>query len=984
MIQKLKMVNKKLLVIILMVVALAFVLFSINTKPDIDYIPVDANAVALTKFDDRSYSVTSEDWTQVTDQPNIIIAAEDIDPNVISGSLYHYNGNVIDVKENDVLSFDVDVPEAGAYMITIDQLDISSSILANKISLAINGEFQYVESEVIELPTYWQFEQDDFSLDRYGNEILPNSVKSEDWNTTYLHDSTALNTTPLTFNFKQGSNQMTIECIAGEILLGNVTITSIEQIPDYDTYLTQNPSDMGAGMIRIGAEDLAYKTNPSISLSSERDPSATSYDTKYTRLNAIDGSGYDSGNDEILYQVNVEQSGYYYLGLKYKQEYLMQMPVFREITIDGEVPFSGVQYYPFSYSAVYQNIILNDGNENYKFYLEEGSHLIGFRVVLAPYRNAYENIIQIMDEINALSLQIKRLTGNTSDRYRTWDLEKYIPDIESQFTDWINVLQEVYDDLGIYSHQNKPGQLTNLNLAIDRLTTLQDDVNDIPNNMTLLSDGSSSASQFLGSMIDGLLTGGMDIESIYVSDTTDLPKPEANVVIRTTESIKRFFLSFTADEYAFSNAEEGTIEVWVNHPRQYIEIMQEIIDNEFTPQTGIKVKLSIMPDENKLILANSTKYSPDVALGVNYWIPYEFAIRGASVDLRQFDGYTDLVSHFSKGAMVPYVFENGMYGMPETQNFWVMFYRTDIFDALQLPIPDTWNDVIQILPELQRYGMNFFEPLALFKGFKPFVATIPFIYQFGGTLYASNGMSTEINSEASLKGIELMTDLFTVYNLPEEITNFYSHFRYGDLPIGISDLSTYLQLTIAAPEIAGKWKIALHPGVENSQGEVERWAATGAQSTMILSSSEYQEQSWDFLQWWMSTPVQTSFATRLQTTYGTEYLWNTANLEAFQNLPLPTEDINIILEQWQYALEATRIPGYYMVEREISNAWNAIVFDDANPRIRLDEAVRTANREILYKMEEFGYVENGNILKSYNVATIENIDQWLKEYDNND
>jgi ABC-type glycerol-3-phosphate transport system substrate-binding protein len=261
---------------------------------------------------------------------------------------------------------------------------------------------------------------------------------------------------------------------------------------------------------------------------------------------------------------------------------------------------------------------------------------------------------------------------------------------------------------------------------------------------------------------------------------------------------------------------------------------------------------------------------------------------------------------------------------------------------------------------------------------------MPFIYQFDGHLYSEDGISTEINSEETLAGMRLMTDLFTVYNMPKEIPNFYQHFRYGTLPIGISDLSTYLQLTIAAPEIAGKWNIALHPGVEKAGGEVVRWAASGAQASMILSNTDQKEDAWEFLSWWMSTDVQSQFAMRLQTTYGVEYLWNTANLEAFAELPLPQEHINIILEQWEYALEASRIPGAYMVEREISNAWNTIVFDDANPRIALDEAAKTSNREILYKMEEFGYVVDGVVVRDYKVPTIYNIDDWLVGRDDND
>jgi len=370
-----------------------------------------------------------------------------------------------------------------------------------------------------------------------------------------------------------------------------------------------------------------------------------------------------------------------------------------------------------------------------------------------------------------------------------------------------------------------------------------------------------------------------------------------------------------------------------------------------------------------------------VALGVNHWLPYEFAIRNASLDLRQFEGYEETVDVFAPGMMVPYAFEEGMYGLPQTQNFWVTFYRTDVVESLDIPVPETWDEVTSILPELQRHGMNYYHPMALHGGFKPFVATIPFIYQFGGELYSEDGMRAALNTEEMLEGMNLMTELFTIYNLPKQVPNFYNHFRFGTLPIGISDLATYLQLTVAAPELQGKWEIALHPGVEQSDGEIIRWAASGAQSSMILSNTEQPDKSWEFLSWWMSTTIQTEFAHRLQTAFGTEFLWNTANLEAFRDIPLPPHHIDVILEQWEFALEASRVPGAYMVEREISNAWNKIVFDDVNPRIALDEAVRVSNREIIYRMEEFGYAWRGEPLRDYRVPTIRNIDYWLKEHD---
>lgn len=968
--------HKNKLLIGLVIVGVS-VYFFVN---QIDRSFVEMDYYSITPADeitDRYFHVKNSWNVMDTDGVNVEIDASEMDENATFSSAY--GDETLTLEYGETLSFSASVNQRGAYHFAFDQRDISQNILSNKIAVKVNGTYLFEESRTVELPARWVFAQETFQLDRYGNEILSSSVKLDSFEKSYFYDSTALNAKALTFLLNAGENDIEITSLNGDIEIGKFFIESEKTYPSYEEYLTLHDGTLQTDeLITIGAEALAAKTNPSTRLRSERDPSATKYDTRYLKLNALDGYSFRDGNDTIYYDVDVPESGYYYIGFKYRQDYLMQMPVFREIKINGEVPFEEVSLMPFNHTSTYENTLLNGGEEPYMFYFEKGMNELSIRVVLEPYHHAYENITVVMDEISELSLEIKRLTGNTNDRYRRWRLEDYIPDIESRMDAWLETLYHIEEELTKYSNEQEPGELTNINLAIDLLEELRENVNDIPTKMVMLADGDASASQFLGASIQNMLQNGLDIERIYVSGTEDLPNARANIFTRVFESTKRFVLSFFRDDYGIGNTDEGVLEIWVNHPRQYIEIMQQVIDSEFTPETGIEVKLSLMPDENKLILANAAGTAPDVALGVNHWLPYEFAIRNASLDLRQFDGYTETVSQFAPGAMVPYAFEEGIYGLPQTQNFWVTYYRTDVMNALNLEVPDTWDEVTGVLPELQRLGMNYYQPIAMHGGFKPFVSTIPFIYQFGGELYGEDGMSTMINSEESLDGMRLMTELFTIYNMPKEVPNFYNHFRYGTMPIGISDLSTYLQLTIAAPEIAGKWDIAPHPGVLQEDGEVARWAASGAQSNMIISTTDYKQESWDFLQWWMSTPVQTDFATRLQTTYGTEYLWNTANLEAFQQLPLPQEHIEVIMTQWDYALEASRVPGAYMVEREISNAWNKIVFDDTNPRITLDEAVKISNREILYRMEEFGYVENNVILKPYKVPTIANIGDWLR------
>ncbi|MFP4287379.1 MAG: extracellular solute-binding protein [Candidatus Izemoplasmataceae bacterium] len=979
---KLKGLLKPKWIILTLIMILGFVYFSINTQLK-ENVSIDYESLNSIATNDALYQNVIADWNLSSNQ-KIVLDADAMSASAIDGDTYGLDERVVLFENDTTISLNLTAPEAGAYQIALNQMDIGESILNHRIAVKINGEFQYEEAQSIDLYTDWVFSTDEFPLDRYGNEILPNSIKNPSLKMTYLFDTTGLNSDPLLFNLRSGLNTIELIHVRGSFVVSDLTVESPKEPLSYEDYLQlHNSHDLKVNeTLTIGAESFISKSSPSTRLTSERDPSATNYDTRYQRLNAIDGYSFRHGNNTITYEVTVSESGFYHLGFKYRQNYLQQMPVFREIQINGEVPFDEMRMVPFHYTTTYDSMLLNDGIDPYMFYLEEGTNTISMRVVLDPYRVAYHNVTTIMSEITDLSLEIKKLTGNTVDRYRNWDLEDYIPDIEARLDRWISSLEETEAVLRDYSFHKEPGELTNIIVAIDQLNRLKDDIDDIPNNMMLLADGDASTAQLLGATAQVFLENGLDLEAITLTGSDKLPPARANVFTRMYEGVRRFFLSFTTSDYAVDEVDEETIEIWVNYPRQYVEIMQQIIDANFTAETGIPVKLSVMPDENKLILANSADMAPDIALGVNHWIPYEFAIRGASLDLRQFDGYEEVVSNFSKGVMIPYVFEDGVYGMPLTQNFWVTFYRTDILDSLDIPVPDTWEEVIEILPEMQRYGLNYFEPISQFRGFKPFVVTIPFIYQYGGELYTEDGMATTINSEANIEGIEMMTELFTIYNVPKEVPSFYNQFRNGQLPIGIGDLATYLQLTIAAPEIAGKWEIAPHPGVKLDSGEVVRYAASGAQSSMIMASTDKPDASWDFLQWWMSTEVQVDFAIRLQTTYGTEFLWNTANLEAFAQLPLPQEHIDVILTQWEYAMEASRIPGAYMVERELSNAWNRIVFEDANPRVTLDNAVKIANREILYRMEEFGYVSNNEVIKPYTVPTIYNIDQWLKEHDN--
>lgn len=905
---------------------------------------------------------------------------------IVSNYIDDYGGSKVFLLDyQNSLKITINEIESGVHYLAVDYHELSNSIDNNQISILINGEVPFHESNTVVLSSYWQFESEEFNLDRYENEIQPGTIKDIKWRNQALYDYYGQHPGYYGFYLNEG-DVIEIKSVNNELLIGSVYLKSYQEISDYQTYLNKySHAELIDSKIEIAARNMADRSEPSIRLRSELNPSNLYYDSQRQILNTIFSESWQNGGQAVTYNVSVEESGFYNLAFKYRQNLISEMPVFRQIKINGEVPFDLFESYAFPYTQGFINRIVTDqdGN-NINVYLEAGDNTITLTAVNYPYRTAIEKIREIMSEIQSLALSVKRYTSNSNDNLRDWDIEENFPTAKDSMFEWALELEELHGELKQLSGSNNPSQIANLTQAAKRLKSIGNDINKLPSKMMQFSDGDSSVNTLLGDTMQRLMISGLELERTVFYGHQKVSRPYSNIFKATFEEIKRLVLSYVNNPYSAASKSDEDLNVWVNYPRQYIEVLQLLIDDQYDGNR--RVTLSQMPDQNRLILANASGDAPDVTLGVDHWIPYDFAIRDAALDLRQFEGYEEVVANLAKGAIMPYIFEDGVFGLPETQNFWVTYYRKDILESIGVnEIPQTWDEVKALLPVLQSYDLNYFVPLSQYVGLKPFVATLPFIYQFGGHLYTEDGMSTGIASTETLEGMRLMSELFTLYNMPEYVASFYNHFRYGMLPIGISDLSTYILLTTTALELDGLWEIDLHPGNYNEENdEIVRFAPAGAQSAMIMSSTNYQDDAWDFLKWWLSTDVQSEFAFVLQNTYGKTYFWNTANLNAFETLSIPRKHKDVILGQWEYASEAPRIPGSYMVEREISNAWTRMVFDGANPRLALDEAVRISNREILYKMAEFGYVENGVPVKSYHVPTMDNIEYWLKGANNND
>ena len=494
----------------------------------------------------------------------------------------------------------------------------------------------------------------------------------------------------------------------------------------------------------------------------------------------------------------------------------------------------------------------------------------------------------------------------------------------------------------------------------------------MPHKLNILVDGSASASLLLSNSLHTSTFNPLSIDKIYIYGTdAKLPKIRNNFFKNFIATTQRVFRT------SIREIDDDTVIIWVNRSTYYVSLMQQLTDAFYTPKSNIKVRFSLLPDESKLTYANASDTQPDAALGVSSSIPYSLGIRGALADLHQMEGFGSVIKNIAPGALIPHIEGDKVYGLPETQDFQVTFYREDILNNLGLEVPQTYEDIIDIVATLQRYGMNYYMPLAGGSGLKSLSVTAPFIYQYGGNIYADDYLSVNIDSEEAIQAFNMMVDLFALYSLPLTTQNFYNNFRSGLSPVGISGFDTYLQLVNAAPEIVGKWHITLAPGVKDGEGQINRTQTGDGKTIIIFEKSKRKAEAWDFIKWWMSTETQSKFAADLQATYGPTYLWNSSNMEAFASLAINENDKQIILEQLKYLYQIPQIPATYMVERGISNIWNSCVFNQENLRAAITNYSIEINREIKRKMVEFKYLDNdGKILKPYAVPTIEKIKEW--------
>lgn len=343
---------------------------------------------------------------------------------------------------------------------------------------------------------------------------------------------------------------------------------------------------------------------------------------------------------------------------------------------------------------------------------------------------------------------------------------------------------------------------------------------------------------------------------------------------------------------------------------------------------------------------------------------------------------------FNYANTIPISLLGKTYGVPETTNFSMLFYRMDVLAELDVDVPRTWDDLLEAITKFQSNNMQ--------VGLSYLSAMTTFVYQKGGSqwLYedaseyddptqfdpAYAGAQIGYGTDIALDAFRFCARLYTDYSFPVAF-DAANRFRTGEMPVIITDYcALYNTLTVFATEIRGLWSFAPLPGFQKTDDEgefiyetdehgnvlrdednkpipeVNNCAVATLTATVMLhkeGNATRTANAWKYMKWQAGDKQQASYGNQMVAIIGPSAKYATANNQALRSLSWSSTEMNSLLAQFENLAAVPNYPGSYIISRYVEFAFLAAVNEKADPVDQMSTYVTTINKELYRKRQEF-------------------------------
>lgn len=841
------------------------------------------------------------------------------------------------------------VQEPGTYYVGVGYMPLGDDGRDLEMTFLLDGE--KTGEEAITLTRLWA-DDGQFRHTAAGDEIRPTQNEAGIWAEEPLRVSRSGR---LSLELEKGEHTLSLGQADDNCLVQYVRLYQENLIP-YAQYAAANSGSPAEPSVYLQVEGETPTLKSSSQLYAVYDrssPYTLPYHATCLRYNTIGGETWSDNGQWIEWEVEVPADGLYQLGLRYRQNENKGQDSLRRLEVDGAVPFAEAAEIPFDYAIDWQSGFFG-GSEPWQFYLTAGVHRIRLEVVQGEKETQAAKMQETLYRINSLYREIIMITGTDPDSFRDYDLESAIPDLNGklqgileELQGYIGYLEECYGE-GCYSSRILSQMELQFQSFIEKPYTIARRLSMFKTNIEALAEWILEFEQ-----------QALQIDYLYVTGIgAQAPIAEGSFMSRMGHEVYAFLGSFT---HSYNEvATEGTqtadknLTIWMGKGRDQANVVKRLIDAYFTPETGINVNISLV--EGALVKATLAGQGPDVNVFTSRGEAMNLAFRGAITALDDMPGFDELSGMYADSAFVPYEYEDQVFAVPETQEFYVMYVRTDIMEELGLEIPNTWKELMALLPVLQAnslsIGLPYTDGYATMNNGIGTINLYPtLLAQRGISVYqqeADGSIRTNLMSSDAYDAFKMWSDFYVLYDF-DLYKDDFNRFRTGEMPIVISTYGLYNTLEEAAPEIAGQWMMTSIPGTAREDGTLDRSTSASGTCTIILDNCEDKQTAWQFVQWWNSAEVQQMYAREVEAELSTLGRHTPANLEAFRGSLWTEEEKELLLAQWKNVVEVPEIPGGYYVTRNIDNAFRQVFYNGENARDTLNYWMNAVNEELLRK-----------------------------------
>ena len=432
-------------------------------------------------------------------------------------------------------------------------------------------------------------------------------------------------------------------------------------------------------------------------------------------------------------------------------------------------------------------------------------------------------------------------------------------------------------------------------------------------------------------------------------------------------AFKGFINSFFEDYTKLSDVSGESINVWIGLGRDQANVIKQMTDSDYNTSHGTQVSINLV--QGGIMEAVLAGKGPDASLFTGGEFPVNLAVRDLIEPMDDMPGFDEVKTRFQRTAMVNYQYDGETYAIPIDRNFPMMFYRKDMLAQIGITEPpETWDDLIDMLPAIQR---KYMQPGLILPGVVTSTGTNTaavsvspatemghtfalLMLQSGMNYYNDAQTATNFDTQTAVDAFATWTDFYNVYKF-DQTYDAFTRFRTGEAPIVIQNYcGFYNQLNIAAPEIKGLWDFCSVPGTRRADGTVSHAANSNGSGAIILSNCKDKEAAWEFIKWFTDTDTMVEYGQNVEGVMGPLGRFAPANVEALKQLNWSNRDLEKILSQMEELEEIPIVPSAYVVTRSIMNAFRSVVNDKENARETLRWYNIDINREITRKRENLG------------------------------